>query len=52
MPKEFDCKTCGTMVRSSMDDELIRATRYHRKAYHNERISKDEAAKMLQDVAA
>ncbi len=52
MPKEFDCKACGTMIRSSMDDELVRAERYHMKAYHSQRISKDEAMKNLQNVSA
>jgi hypothetical protein len=34
MPKEFDCKECGTTMRSSMDEELVRAERYHMKEYH------------------
>jgi len=51
MPKEFTCKTCGTMIRSPYDEELVRAERYHQKEYHRERISKDEARKNLQNVA-
>lgn len=52
MPKEFECKSCGMSIRSMSDDELVRAERYHMKEYHNERISKDEAAKRLQNIAA
>ncbi len=51
MPKEFDCKACGMMIRSPDDDELVRAERYHQKEFHGQRISKDEARKNLQNVA-
>ncbi len=52
MPKEYDCKMCGTMARSMYDDELIRFERKHMREYHKQRISKDEAAKALINVAA
>ncbi len=52
MPKEFDCKLCDTMIRSSIDDELVRDQRYHMKAYHKQRVSKEEALKNLKPVAS
>ena len=52
MPKEFDCKMCGTMARSMYDDELVRFERKHMRKYHMQRISKEEATKALQNIAA
>jgi len=49
--KEFVCKD-GTVMRSEHEEELVRAFRYHNKKYHNQRISKDEAMKSLQNIAA
>ncbi len=47
--KEFTCED-GTVMRSTYDDELIRALQYHNETYHNQKISEDEAMKSIRKV--
>ena len=52
MQKEFVCKDeDGTVMRSSHDEELVKAVRYHTRRYHKQRISKQEAMSQLKNIS-
>ncbi len=50
MMKEFTCLD-GTVMRSEHEKELVRALRHHNRKYHMQRTSKDEAMKIIKNVA-
>ncbi len=50
--KQFDCPGDGTTMRSSSDEELIRAIQYHMKKFHSENTSEEVAKSYLKNVKA
>ena len=50
--KEFKCEDGHTVsMRSTDENELIRALQYHSETYHSKSISEDEARVYIKDIS-